>query len=244
VTGSVERLVESPVFVLSSIRSGSTLLRCLLNSHPLIHAPHELHMIDLGVTMNSRFAQLAMQVAGLDGQELEHLLWDRVLHRELVVSGKRVIVDKTPTNLLRWERIAECWPQARYVFLLRHPWRVMQSAIAARPHATAAESTELVELFLIRLVQARHELPGITVRYEDLTSRPDEVTQHLCQHIGVAWDPGMLEYGQHDHGPFLSGIGDFADRIRTGRVLPSRPNPTREEIPTNVRSLCRSLGYW
>jgi hypothetical protein len=242
-TSSAERLVASPVFVLSSIRSGSTLLRCLLNSHPLIYAPHELHLVDLGVTVASRFAQLAMQVAGLDDRDLEHLLWDRVLHRELVGSGKQVIVDKTPTNVLRWERVAECWPQARYIFLLRHPLRVIQSTIAARPHATAAESTELVELFLTRLVQARQKLPGITVRYEDLTDRPERATQELCNYLRVGWVPGMLEYGKHDHGPFLSGIGDFTDRIRAGRVLPSQPNPTRDEVPSNVRALCQSLGY-
>src|SRR3954467_12084339 len=39
-----DRLLEQPVFVLSSIRSGSTLLRVLLNSHTAIHAPHELHL--------------------------------------------------------------------------------------------------------------------------------------------------------------------------------------------------------
>jgi hypothetical protein len=82
-TASVDRLVPSPVFVLCSIRSGSTLLRCLLNSHPLVHAPHELHLVDLAVHLDSRFARLAMQVAGLDDRHLEHLLWDRVLHREL-----------------------------------------------------------------------------------------------------------------------------------------------------------------
>ncbi|XDO64283.1 sulfotransferase [Streptomyces sp. RLB1-33] len=38
------RLVDSPVFVLSSVRSGSTLLRVLLNSHSQIRAPHEMHL--------------------------------------------------------------------------------------------------------------------------------------------------------------------------------------------------------
>jgi hypothetical protein len=36
-----DRLLRAPVFVLSPPRSGSTLLRVVLNSHPLLHAPHE-----------------------------------------------------------------------------------------------------------------------------------------------------------------------------------------------------------
>lgn len=240
---AADRMVPSPVFILSSIRSGSTLLRCMLDTHPLIHAPHELHLVDLTVGMDSRFAGLAMQVAGLDEQELEHLLWDRVLHRQLVRSGKHVIVDKTPTNLLQWQRVAQCWPGARYIFLLRHPVHIVESAIAARTHATPAESTELVHMFLARMCEARDALRGLTIRYEELTDDPKATTRTVCDNLDVEWEPGMVEYGQADHGPYLAGIGDFTDRIRTGRVLPSRALPTEAETPEPLRPFCRALGY-
>ena len=240
---AADRLVPSPVFILSSIRSGSTLLRCMLDTHSLIRAPHELHLVDLAVQLNSRFAGLAMQVIGLDEQELEHVLWDRVLHRELVRSGKRVIVDKTPTNLLRWRRVALCWPRARYIFLLRHPVHIVESAIAARPHATPAESTELVHRFLVRMCEARDALHGLTIRYEELTDDPQATTRKACDYLEVEWEPGMVEYGQADHGPYLAGIGDFTDRIRTGRVLPSHAVPAAAETPEALRPFCRALGY-
>src|SRR2546430_11431050 len=112
--------------------------------------------------MESRFAGLAMQVAGYDKKGLEPLLWNRVLHRQLVRSGKHIIVDKTPTNLLQWQRVAQCWPKARYIFRLRPPVHIVESAIAARPHATPAESTELVHLFLARMCEARDALHGLT----------------------------------------------------------------------------------
>ncbi|MTK05432.1 sulfotransferase [Micromonospora sp. CP22] len=200
-------------------------------------------MVDLTVGMDSRFARLAMEVAHLDKRELEHLLWDRVLHRELLRSGKPVIVDKTPTNLLRWRRVADCWPAARYIFLLRHPVHVVESAIAARPRATPTDSTELVHLFLTQLVEARQSLPGMTVRYEELTADPEAATRRTCDYLGVPWEPTMIEYGRQDHGPFLQGIGDFTDRIRAGRVLPGRPAPTQAQTPEELRSLCRALGY-
>ena len=45
-----DRLLEPPVFVMCTLRSGSTLLRVLLDSHSQIHCPHELHLRDhLGV---------------------------------------------------------------------------------------------------------------------------------------------------------------------------------------------------
>jgi len=81
------------------------------------------------------------------------------------------------------------------------------------------------------------------VRYEDLTRPPQRVTSDLCGFLGVTWDPVMLDYGRVNHGPFVPGIGDFTERIRAGRVLPARPDPAEDEIPEELRPLCRSLGY-
>ncbi|MEU9540350.1 sulfotransferase [Streptomyces mirabilis] len=108
------RLVDSPVFVLSSVRSGSTLLRVLLNSHSQIRAPHEMHLRTVHVHLPRDFTAEAMRALELDKDELEHALWDRPLHLELTRSGKRIIVDKTPPNTLVWPRLHRCWPSARY----------------------------------------------------------------------------------------------------------------------------------
>ncbi|WKX14567.2 sulfotransferase [Streptomyces sp. NL15-2K] len=128
------RLVKSPVFVLSSVRSGSTLLRVLLNSHSRIRAPHEMHLRTLHVELTRDFTAEAMKALELDKEELEHVLWDRVLHLELTRSGKDVIVDKTPANTLIWPRLRRCWPDARHIVLLRHPGAVITSL--AEPEKT------------------------------------------------------------------------------------------------------------
>jgi hypothetical protein len=50
---SAHRLLPDPVFVISSVRSGATLLRVqlLLNSDPQIRAPHEMHLRTLSVNL-------------------------------------------------------------------------------------------------------------------------------------------------------------------------------------------------
>ncbi len=232
------------MFVLSSIRSGSTLLRCLLNSHPRIYAPHELHVAELGVDLSTRYVRLATDVAGLDQDELTHLLWDRVLHRQLTAAGKDVIVDKTPSNVLVWQRIAACWPEARFVFLLRHPARILDSALEVRaPDKTVDDVHDMVEDFLTAMRDAMANLDGLTVRYEDLTHDPATVTQQLCTFLGVAWDPAMLDYGRHDHGPFVPGIGDFTAEIRTGRILPETVQIDPSDVPEALRPAGRAWGY-
>ena len=44
---SGDRLVESPGFVMCTLRSGSTLLRVMLDSHSQVHCPHEIHLLSL-----------------------------------------------------------------------------------------------------------------------------------------------------------------------------------------------------
>jgi hypothetical protein len=233
------RLVPNPAFILSCIRSGSTLLRCILNSHSRLHAPHELHLADLTISVASSYAELAMTASGLDVTELEHLLWDRVLHRSLQASGKDHIVDKTPGNALRWQRMAECWPQAKFVFLLRHPAQILESALAANPSRNPDDTKDIVLDLSNGVDEARHGLPGLEVRYEDLVARPDRVIARVCSFLGVAFEPTMLNYEVPDH--LVPGIGDFTERIRTGHVQPLRP--WNGVVPADLVALCRRWGY-
>lgn len=39
------------------------------------------------------------------------------------------------------------------------------------------------------------------------------------------------------------GFGDWNDKIRSGRVQPDRPAPTRDEIAEVLRPMCREWGY-
>jgi hypothetical protein len=238
-----DRLITSPVFILSSIRSGSTLLRCILDTHSLIHAPHELHLADLEVPLTSVYVRLAMEACNLDQREIEHLLWDRILHRELTASGKQIIVDKTPGNVKLWRRLAECWPQAHFVFLLRHPMQILASAITNRPDKDLDDSIFVVTTYLRELAAARAEVDGLTVRYEELTADPAHIAQGVCSFLGVPYEPTMLDYGVQDHGPLVWGIGDFTENIKTGAIQPARPLPAGSVVPDYLLEACHALGY-
>lgn len=237
----MHRLVPSPVFIFSSIRSGSTLLRCLLNAHPRIHAPHELHLLGLQVTIFGKYSQLAMRTMKFTNQELEHLLWDRILHGELVRSGKDIIIDKTPPNVLQWKRIVECWPNARYIFLLRHPAQVTDSTRRAYPTWEFHEIVQMVQKFLEAVQDARTNLSGLTVRYEELIEDPARITREICSFLDLTWEPSMLDYGRVDPGPLVPGIGDWSGKIRSGHVQ-SQPPMSQPTAPSLV-TITREWGY-
>ncbi|MGW7520733.1 sulfotransferase family protein [Streptomyces sp. NPDC054796] len=239
-----DRLLRCPVFVISPVRSGSTLLRLLLNAHSQLHSPHELHVRRLEVGYSTKLAERSMEALGLDRGDLEHLLWDRVMHRELTRSGKRILVEKTPSNAFAYQRLAACWPDARFLFLLRHPASIATSWHEADPEKRNPEEAALDALRYMRAVErARKNLDGHTVRYEDLTEDPATVLQGICAYLGVDWEPGMLDYGSKTEGELHKGLGDWKEKIRAGKVQEGRSLPSPEEIPAPLREISAAWGY-
>ncbi|MEO3749305.1 sulfotransferase [Streptomyces sp. B6B3] len=238
------RLVESPVFVLAPVRSGSTLLRMLLNSHSRIRAPHELHLRAIDVQLTPGFSDRSMREMDLDQVELEHVLWDRVLSLELERSGKDVIVDKTPGNVWTWERLQYAWPKARFLVLLRHPAGIVSSLVNRQTNTSTWEQLEANVLkYLLPLEQARQTLDCHTVRYEDLTSDPEQVTREICGYLGQEWEPAMLDYGEHDHGPFVPNLGDRSAKIRSGKIQPAGRPEGADRLSPRLREIASAWDY-
>jgi LPS sulfotransferase NodH len=239
-----DRLVEQPGFVMCTLRSGSTLLRVLLDSHSQIHCPHEIHLRHLGVDLESKWVERSMKEMGLDEERLEYLLWDRVLHRELTGSGKPRLVTKTPNDVFIADKIRECWPDAQFIFLLRHPAMIARSrAKLIEKDADPERNVDLIRRYCEALDHARRTYDGLEVRYEDLTRDPRAVTQRICEYLGVPWEESMLDYGSHDHGRFKSGLGDWADKIKTGQVQAPEPLPAPEDVPEPLRAVAAAWGY-
>jgi hypothetical protein len=236
------RELARPAFIFSSVRSGSTLLRLILNSHSAIHAPHELHLAHIKVKFGHVTAKHAMAALNLDEQELTHMLWDRLLTEALRRSGKSVLVEKTPNLVFAWDRVARCWPDARYIYLLRHPAGILDSWRRARDWQPQEEVIATVTRYLTALREARRSLPGHTVRYENLTADPGRESRRLCEFLGVEWEPAMVRYGARDHGELKFGLGDWSDKIRSGAVQAPRPLPDTV-LPDELRALAADLGY-
>ena len=236
------RLLEAPGFVLSTVRSGSTLLRVLLDSHSQIHSPHETHLRDIQVELKTKYAERAIKEVKLTREELNNVLWDWYLHRELAATGKSVLVNKTPSDVFITEQIRACWPDARFIFLLRHPVAIARSRHALRPQDSEERNHEMVLRYANALERARDTYDGHTVRYEDLAADPEAETKKLCAFLGVEWEPGMLDYGQTER-RFKAGLGDWNDKIKSGKVQAPDPLPAPDEVPEALRGIAAAWGY-
>jgi hypothetical protein len=195
------------------------------------------------VKIREGYPQKALREVGLDARCLRYLLWDRVLQRELAASGKTLLVNKTPNDVFAADRILECWPDARFIFLLRHPGAIARSRHALRPQDTTEKNAYTVARYCRAVEEARRSHPGLTVRYEQLAADPAATTRRLCEFLGVAWEPAMLDYGDFAHGRFKAGLGDWGENIKSGRVQAPAPPPPDDEIPPDLVDLSRAWGY-
>lgn len=133
-------------FIVGSGRSGSTLLRLLLSSHPRIHIPPETWFIiplteqlpsdkPLSVAqvrkaveiitshyrwpdMGIKASDLEQSCATLDAPMLRGII-DLVYDRLLESSGKARLGDKTPPYISIIPRLAVLYPGARFIHLIR-----------------------------------------------------------------------------------------------------------------------------
>jgi hypothetical protein len=138
---------DDPVFVLCAGRSGSTLLRFLLDAHPDLACPPETRLPWLarqlatawtviedagptGQSANGDSADAAISAPVADG--LRRSL-DPMMTSYLERRGKRRYCDKSLGAAQHAGLLLRIWPDARFICLYRHPMDVIASGIEASP---------------------------------------------------------------------------------------------------------------
>lgn len=134
-----------PVFIVTAARSGSTLLRFILDTHPDLACPPET---DIGVAaghlarawevigraMTSRTGQQP-PVGSLPAGALAAVraATDAVLNEYLSSTGKRQVCEKSLSTVYYADLLAEVYPEARFICLYRHCMDVVTSYVSAMP---------------------------------------------------------------------------------------------------------------
>jgi Sulfotransferase family len=201
-------MMEAPVFLIGAERSGTTLLRLMLDCHPEIAWPCEFDfaldwpaarssewpdLIDYwGALAESRQARASRVVirAELDFPRLVRSLFD-----QLAARTRKKICGVTAHR--HFGRILELWPDARFIYLLRDGRDV------ARSHAetgwagnvwAAASVWREAESDWRQLCAKLPAERRLELRYEALVRDPQRELTRICDFLDVTYSPEMLEY--------------------------------------------------
>jgi hypothetical protein len=207
-----------PIIVGGCHRSGTSLLRRILNAHSRIFCGPEVKFFQdfYGDYVNDpvRHARFLGSVRGLHPEDevLEVLgrAYITLLERAAAQAGKPRWADKEPGNVLHlsdWERLlGENW---LFVHMVRNPLDTLASIQEANFPFSVPHDLSSRIAFYCRYTQAgleftkRHPERSYRVRYEDLVRSPRRTLECLMQALGEELEPGQLQYNAAPHLPGL-----------------------------------------
>jgi hypothetical protein len=229
-TGSPAELTGPPFFVVAAARSGTTLLRVMLDRHPMLAIPGEGHFIphlwstrerygrsgvverpevwlaDLAKHPSFRFWNLPIEDVRveLDGRtslgfaEAVEAAYGAYARR----SGKPRWADKTPDYIDHLPLLADLFPTARFVHMIRDGRDVALSTIdLKRFHRRAATCAHFWSRQVGGAMREGKQLGPdryLELRYEDLLDEPERELRRLCAFVDLPFEDALLEHDEHD----------------------------------------------
>lgn len=211
-------------FVVGMTRSGTTLLRLMLDSHPELAIPPETHFIpeviqafNEGRTEPEQVVEVMTQNRRWPDFHLEPkpLLRELRAVRPLIAPGTVLRAfyrlyaegqqkprwgDKTPGYGPKLRRIERALPEARFVHMIRDGRDV---ALSLERRNSGLSTEEVAKRWRHRIRMTREAAEGvehyIEIRYEDLVADPEPVLRRICDLVELDYDPEMLSY--HERSP-------------------------------------------
>lgn len=196
------------VFICGALRSGTTLLRLMVNHHPQLSSPGEMdflfeppHGADGRPDMREYERRLQVNrvfsARGLKFREgLDYVAQVRDFAEQLRTPGKRLTI-----NVHRhFDRIPTVFPEARYVHLVRDPRDVGHSAIGMGWAGNAYSGVDHwinSERDFERLAEKAPNASIFRMKNEDLIRSTEAELGRLCAFLGVDYDAAMLSYPSH-----------------------------------------------
>lgn len=263
--------IVDPIFVLCAARSGSTLLRQVLNAHPDIGCPPELN---LAVAFDAiSFASCH----AVDHDEEAAWIITAAMCRQLANStagayaehaGKRRWCEKSLPSLDHAGLLARLFPGAQFICLYREctdtiasaneacPWgyggygydRYVRSSPGNLPMAFAYHWADNAEALID--FEREHPERCHRVRYEDMVFKPRDTCSALFKFLGLPWhesylDPARIftECATTDPGDYKIRYTRSFETASVGRGWAVPVNLISTVLQERINRLHADLGY-
>ena len=222
-----------PIFVVGCPRSGTTLLRVILDSHPSISCgPESRFLYGMRGIEERNWSTLVGFGLSLDEWHANVRSLFEAFHRRYADhQGKARWADKSPDYALMLDYVDTLYPRSQIVHIVRDP----RDVIDAWRRFYGVKSVPRAARAWVRYVRSAHEFavnhPAdrvLELRYEDLVRQPEETLRALFAWLGEPWDDEVLH---------------FADRPHRFGAEPLRHDGKWKEDNTEVRTTSIGVGH-
>ncbi len=181
--------IVSPVFLLGTQRSGTTLLTRILSSHSTFHMQNELPMegiFTLPLDKKTIVERITSKINRLHGKALA------------VESNQNSWGLKDPLLTNHLPELAKFFPESKYILIVRDGRGVVNSYIENQwglgTNVFTGSLRWVKEINQQTDFMSHFSENAMTLRYEDLIENLPVILPKICDFIGIKFESNMLNY--------------------------------------------------
>ncbi len=209
----------SPIFVGGAGRSGTTLLRVILDSHPHIACGPELKVTPILADLWHGFQtahspplkEYLLTPTDINGIFSQMIL--SLMEKYRLRTGKARIAEKSPNNVFFFQHLHHIFPDSPLIHVIRDGRDVVCSLLTmnwinpqtGKPIDYTRDARKAAEYWKSAVQAGRKagQNPAVKpkyleVRYEEIVERPEPVLQRLFASIDEPWEPGVLNFHRQE----------------------------------------------
>ena len=218
---------ESPIFVLGFPRSGTTMLEQMLDAHPgmasMDEQPFVQRVMERMLALGMKYPEQLGELDAAQCAMLRDAYWRSVARLVQLQPGQR-LVDKNPLTMLRLPLLVRLFPNARIVFVVRHPCDVVFSNYLQHFNAPAyiALCSTLPRLAAGYAAAMRFWLQQVEIlkpqvfewRYEDVVRDFDNHVERLGEFLELSDTAPLRQFSEHAKHKGYIGTPSYAQVVQ------------------------------
>ena len=237
---------KPPFFIVANDRSGTTMLRLILDRDPTVAIPTESMILSDFAAVRSRGSlgdrQRAQAFAdrvwrhpkvrlwqldggspripnGLTSDEAYRYSVEAPYKAYAAQHGARRFADKTPPYVFIIDELLAVWPDAKIINVVRDGRDVALSVMGlpfGANNAWAAARDWAEGIRAGLKAEVDHPEHVMTVRYEDLVQHPREQVERICRFVDIPFDMQLLNIEDTDEAKLVADQAEWFEKVWEG----------------------------
>jgi len=219
----LDQYSNKPIFIVGAPRSGTTVMRYIIDSHPNIFCPHiETFYFDVIKPFLKASHIWDSQYEKTQFSRDDYNTWIRDSFLQLIANfgsntSKKRFAEKTPSHTQTMDIIKEVFPDAQFIHMIRNGYEVCSSL--GRMSWGPKQVEKQAALWKERVLTAREfgkKLSSddyLEVKLEDLKSDFTATIKNVCNFLGEKFDDQMEQYHLPENNSWGVSLSKFSQEI-------------------------------
>jgi len=216
-----------PIFIVGLPRTGTTLVERIISSHSKVESADETFFMQMAIRHVSGAGGIneidETIIKNAAEKDIELLAKHYMASVEYRLSGQSMFIDKYPYNFLYLGFIAKAFPEARIVYLKRHPMDACFAMFKQSFFKFAYSLDDLGRYYVAQEKLRKHwqSVLGdrlIEVDYEMLVAMPESQTKEILNKLGLKFESACLEFEKNTASSATASTLQVREKIHTRSV--------------------------